>query len=467
MRMPFELFVALRYLFSRRKQTFIYIISIMSILGVALGVGALVVVLGVYNGLTTDMRDKIIGANAHGIVMSYVPAAFQQHPDLVRRVEAVEHVRGATPFIYTEVMLSAAGGVKGLVLRGIDPESAPRVLSMLREIRRGSVAGLKREGTPGIVIGEELAKRLGIGLGSRVNLLSPSGEKGATGYSPRIRPFEVVGIFKTGMFEYDATLAFVDLKAARDILGLPDGFLTGIEIMVDDVYKADAIARSVQDTLGSPFYVRHWMEMNANLFAALKLEKIGMFILLTMVVLIGSFSIVTSLVMLVMEKTRDIAILMSMGATRSMIRRIFMLQGTIIGFVGTLLGYGMGLSLGWALPLHQAARERLHPGPPAHHHLLAGRAHHRGQRHAALFPGNPVPGAAGRTPRARGSPALRVISDHGRALQIRTCGQAVLRPGEPGDLQGYQSVRGRGGITGHRGDLRLRQEYPLASYGGS
>ena len=184
---------------------------------------------------------------------------------------------------------------------------------------------------------------------SRVNLLSPSGEKGATGYSPRIRPFEVVGIFKTGMFEYDATLAFVDLKAARDILGLPDGFLTGIEIMVDDVYKADAIAQSVQDTLGSPFYVRHWMEMNANLFAALKLEKIGMFILLTMVVLIGSFSIVTSLVMLVMEKTRDIAILMSMGATRSMIRRIFMLQGTIIGFVGTLLGYGMGLSLGWAL----------------------------------------------------------------------------------------------------------------------
>ena len=177
MRMPFELFVALRYLFSRRKQTFIYIISIMSILGVALGVGALVVVLGVYNGLTTDMRDKIIGANAHGIVMSYVPAAFQQHPDLVRRVEAVEHVRGATPFIYTEVMLSAAGGVKGLVLRGIDPESAPKVLSMLREIRRGSVTDLKREGTPGIVIGEELAKRLGIGLGSRVNLLSPPGKR--------------------------------------------------------------------------------------------------------------------------------------------------------------------------------------------------------------------------------------------------------------------------------------------------
>ena len=394
MRMPFELFVALRYLFSRRKQTFIYIISIMSILGVALGVGALVVVLGVYNGLTTDMRDKIIGANAHGIVMSYVPAAFQQHPDLVRRVEAVEHVRGATPFIYTEVMLSAAGGVKGLVLRGIDPESAPKVLSMLREIRRGSVADLKREGTPGIVIGEELAKRLGIGLGSRVNLLSPSGEKGATGYSPRIRPFEVVGIFKTGMFEYDATLAFVDLKAARDILGLPDGFLTGIEIMVDDVYKADAIAQSVQDTLGSPFYVRHWMEMNANLFAALKLEKIGMFILLTMVVLIGSFSIVTSLVMLVMEKTRDIAIPFHDPPHLHAPGHHHRFRGHPAG-----LRHGPEPGLGAkALPLHQAARERLHPGSPAHHHHLAGRAHHRGQRHAALFPGNPVPGAAGRTP---------------------------------------------------------------------
>ena len=367
MRMPFELFVALRYLFSRRKQTFIYIISIMSILGVALGVGALVVVLGVYNGLTTDMRDKIIGANAHGIVMSYVPAAFQQHPDLVRRVEAVEHVRGATPFIYTEVMLSAAGGVKGLVLRGIDPESAPKVLSMLREIRRGSVADLKREGTPGIVIGEELAKRLGIGLGSRVNLLSPSGEKGATGYSPRIRPFEVVGIFKTGMFEYDSSLGFISLAAARDLLGLPSDQISGIEVTVKDVYKADTVAAALQKELGPLASVRTWMDMNANLFAALKLEKIGMFILLAMVVLIGSFSIVTTLVMLVMEKTHDIAILMSMGATKGMIRRIFMLQGTIIGVVGTLLGYVLGIGLALLLQRYQFIK--LPPGVYTLDHL--------------------------------------------------------------------------------------------------
>ncbi len=348
----FALFVACRYLFSRRKQTFISVISVMSILGVALGVGALVVVLGVYNGLTTDMRDKILGANAHGIIMSYQPSAFQNTPDLRQQALAVPHVIGATPFIYTECMVSANGGVKGVVLRGIDPDTAPTVVTMLGKLRKGSVQALRPSGEddlPGIIIGEELAKRINVLMGSRLNLLTPSGKKGGAGYQPNIKSFKVVGTFKTGMFEYDSSLAFIDLDEARAVLGLPDGFLTGMEITVDDLFRADAIAADLAEQIGPPFYVRHWMEMNANLFAALKLEKVGMFILLAMVVLIGSFSIVTSLVMLVMEKTRDIAIMMSMGATRRMIRNIFMLQGTIIGAVGTLLGYAMGLSLGWAL----------------------------------------------------------------------------------------------------------------------
>lgn len=162
----------------------------MSILGVAIGVGALVVVLGVYNGLTTDMRDKILGANAHAIVMSYIPSAFENRTDLLDSVRSVKgSLTGATPFIYTEVMLSSGGGVKGVVLRGIDPQSAPAVLSMLRQMRTGTAADLEREGTPGLIIGEELAKRLGIGMGSRVNLLSPSGQKTTSGYAPRVRPF--------------------------------------------------------------------------------------------------------------------------------------------------------------------------------------------------------------------------------------------------------------------------------------
>ncbi len=352
--MSFEFFVARRYLFSHRKQAFIYVISLMSIIGVALGVAALVVVLGVYNGLTTDMRDKILGANAHGIVLSYIPDAFGKNPGLRDEILRSPGVTGATPFIYTEVMLSSGDGVKGLMLRGVDPRTAPGVLSMLKAIKKGSINGLETgDGTPGIIIGEELAKHIGLGMGSRVNLLSPSGEKTTAGFQPRIRPFEVAGIFKTGMYEYDSSLAFVTLDAARDLLGLEPGFLSGIEITVDDVYRADEITKELTDNIGNPFYARSWMDMNANLFAALKLEKIGMFILLIMVVLIGSFSIVATLVMLVMEKTRDIAVMMSMGATRKMVRRIFMYQGTIIGFVGTMLGYALGLTVGYLLKRYQ------------------------------------------------------------------------------------------------------------------
>ena len=352
--MSFEFFVARRYLFSHRKQAFIYVISLMSIIGVALGVAALVVVLGVYNGLTTDMRDKILGANAHGIVLSYIPDAFGKNPGLRDEIRRTPEVTGATPFIYTEVMLSSGDGVKGLMLRGVDPRTAPGVLSMLKAIKKGSINGLETgDGTPGIIIGEELAKHIGLGMGSRVNLLSPSGEKTTAGFQPRIRPFEVAGIFKTGMYEYDSSLAFVTLDAARELLGLDPGFLSGIEITVDDVYRADEITKELTDNIGNPFYARSWMDMNANLFAALKLEKIGMFILLIMVVLIGSFSIVATLVMLVMEKTRDIAVMMSMGATRKMIRRIFMYQGTIIGFVGTMLGYALGLTVGYLLKRYQ------------------------------------------------------------------------------------------------------------------
>lgn len=352
--MSFEFFIASRYLFSRRGQTFIFIISLMSILGVALGVGALVLVMGVYNGMTTDLRDKILGANAHGIVLAYTSTGLGENlPELLEKIRNNKGITGATPFIYSEVMLSSPRGVKGVVLRGIDPETAPQVLSMLRQLDKNVLNNLEQEDTPGIIIGDDMAKRLGLMPGSRVNLLSPSGQKGVAGYQPKIRPFEVVGIFKTGMFEYDSSLAFVSIPKAVEILGVPDDYLSGIEITVDDLFKADKITGTLAENLGAPFYTRSWMEMNANIFAALKLEKIGMFILLTMVVLIGSFSIVTSLVMLVMEKTRDIAVMMAMGATRKMIARIFMWQGSIIGLTGTLLGYAFGLGLGWLLKKYQ------------------------------------------------------------------------------------------------------------------
>ncbi len=360
--MSFELFVALRYLFARRRQTFISVISVTSILGVALGVASLIVVLGVMNGFTTDLRDKILGANAHGIVMSADRTGLTDAPQLIDKIRQVEGVRGATPFIYSEVMLSTPHGVKGLVLRGIDPQTAPSVLGILSNMKKGDVADLAPRagadgsfsGPPGVIIGEELAQRLGVVVGSRVNLLSPAGQKTSAGFAPRIRAFMVVGVFSTGMFEYDSSLGFVSLDAARDVLGLPEGSISGVELAVTDVYKADAVAERVTRAVGGyPLYTRHWMEMNANLFAALKLEKTAMAVILVLIVLVGSFSIITTLVMLVMEKTRDIAILMSMGATKGMIRRIFMLQGTIIGAIGTGLGYALGLGVALLLQKYQ------------------------------------------------------------------------------------------------------------------
>lgn len=351
--MRFEIFIALRYLISRRHHSFISVISLVSVLGVALGVGSLIVVLGVMNGFSTDLRDKILGVNAHVLVMSY-EGGITDYEKITQETREVPGVLGVTPFIYSEVMLSSPSGVKGVVLRGIDPASAGDVLSVTKDLKAGALTDLEADdGPPGVILGQELVDRLGLSLGGRVNLLSPAGKQTAAGFSPLVRPFRLTGIFSTGMFEYDTTLAFISLDAARNLLGFKDVKATGLELKVDDVYKADTIANQVQKKLGPPFYARNWMEMNANLFAALKLEKAAMFIVLILIVVVGSFSIITTLVMLVMEKTKDIAVLMSMGAQRDQIRRIFMLQGTIIGFVGTAFGFGLGVPASLLLKRYQ------------------------------------------------------------------------------------------------------------------
>lgn len=356
--MSFELFIASRYLVSRRKQTFISIISLMSVLGVAIGVAALVVVMGVYNGFTTDIRDRILGSNAHIMVMAANPAAFDTPAGGVTswldRIKAVPGVKAATPYLYTEVLLSTPRGATGLVLRGINPDQAGEALPLLHDLDAGDAADLASgKGAPGILVGKDLADRFQLQVGSRINLMSPAGQRTTAGFAPKILPFRVVGVFKSGLSDYDNRLAYVSLEASRDLMGLPAGRISGIEVFAADPYAAREVGRSIETALGPPFYTRDWMELNASLFAALQLERIGMFIVLSMVILVGSFSIITSLVMLVMEKTRDIAILMSMGATARSIRRIFMLQGTIIGAVGTGLGYILGLTLAWLLKRYQ------------------------------------------------------------------------------------------------------------------
>ena len=342
--MRFELFVALRYLFARRGQAFISVISWISVAGVALGVASLIVVMGVMNGFTTDLRDKIIGMTSHAVIYS-VQGKILEDPELLGRLVAVEGVVAATPFIHSGVLLSSTAGGSGIYLRGVDPDTAGTVLGGLSKMTQGSVADLRdSEGLPGIIIGEALADKLGVYIGSRVNLMAPSGRQSAAGFSPRIQPFRVAGLFSIGLGDYDTALAFVTLDRAREVLGWAEKTVSGIEVAVTDVYRAGDITRRALEAANDPsLYASTWMEMNANLFAALKLEKSAMTIILGLVVLVGSFSIVTALVMLVMEKTRDIAVMMSLGATAAMIRRLFMAQGVVIGSMGTALGFILGL----------------------------------------------------------------------------------------------------------------------------
>lgn len=315
-------------------------------LGVAIGVASLIVVLGVMNGFSENLRDKILGLNSH-LILGSVKQTLGDYDRLVHKSLQTDGIVAATPFIYYEVMLSTPTGVKGVVLRGIDPRTAGTVLSVEKDIIAGSLTDLAlTDDTPGIVIGKELAMRLGLTLGSRVSLLSPSGKKSAAGFSPKIAFFNVVGIFHSGMFEYDSSLAFVSIPEAQKILGFEGDFVTGIEYRVKDIDNVQETGDLLVRALGGfPFYARNWIEMNQNLFAALKLEKTAMAVILIMIVLVGSFSIITTLVMMVMEKTKDIAVLMALGATTLQIRNIFILQGSLIGAVGTTSGFCLGLAI--------------------------------------------------------------------------------------------------------------------------
>jgi lipoprotein-releasing system permease protein len=350
--MSFEFFVSLRYLKAKRKQTFISIITFISIGGVALGVTALIVVLAVMSGFENDLKNKILGLNAHVLVLSW-DNQIDNYAQLAGQVEKVPGVTGATPFILTQVLLNTPQKVTGAVLRGLEVDSARRVIILDRIIRTGSwkaleaPAGDKAEAgasLPGIILGQELAKQLGLSLGESVSVVSPLGEVSPLGRVPKTRPFRLAGTFESGMFEYDSTIAFISLAQAQAFLSMP-GRVTGLEVKTRDIYEADRIAREIKTRLGFPYWTKDWMRMNKNLFSALKLEKLVMFIILALIILVAAFNIVSSLIMVVMEKTKDIAVLKSMGATAGSIMKIFVLEGLIIGVVGTALGLIGGVGL--------------------------------------------------------------------------------------------------------------------------
>ena len=353
--MAYELLIGLRYLKAKRKSTFISIITFISTAGVALGVMALIVVLAVMTGFEEDLTNKIIGTNAHVVVMK-TTGEINDYPVVMDELKRVPGVVAATPFIYSQVMLSTGANVSGVVLRGIEPDTDLQVTNLSKSIVDGKLSDLdvassgkpESQPMPGIVIGKELAKNLNVFVGDSLNVVSPMGNITPFGMVPKMKRFRVSGLFNTGMFEYDSTLAYIGLRQAQDFLSLGTA-VTGLQLKVDDVYQADKIAGTINKGFGYEYYARDWMQMNKNILFALKTEKMVMFIILTLIVLVAAFGIASTLFMVVMEKTKDIAILKSMGATGASIMKIFVLEGLIIGIAGTVVGVLSGLLIAFNL----------------------------------------------------------------------------------------------------------------------
>ncbi len=346
--MRFELFIGRRYLRARRKQAFISLITILSTAGVAVGVMALIVVIAVMAGAQTEFRSRILGVQSHAVLMRY-GGEFSEYPQVIRQLEQEDDVVATRPFILTQVMLRSSTGLSGAVLKGVAPptdiERGIQGIGQALEILYTDTPEKAdvRNAAP-VVLGKELGRKLGVVSGDTLYVVSFRGVVSPVGHVPSMKRFRVAGFFESGMYQFDEAYAFVRLKDAQRILKLGDT-VSGIEIRVDDIYQADQIAKRLGARLGFPYRIQDWMQMNANLFYALRLEKVAMFVILTLIVLVAAFNIASTLIMMVMEKTKDIAILKAMGATHRHIMRIFVIKGMMIGLSGTLLGVGLGTLL--------------------------------------------------------------------------------------------------------------------------
>lgn len=370
---PYEIYIGLRYLRAKRRQRTISLNTFVSVAGITLGVAALIGTLGIMTGFKEDLQAKILGTTSHIVVQDRTKDGMASYETLVEQVEAVPHVVAATPFVLRQVLLTSQSGVQGIVLRGIEPAQEVRVTDLGKNIKAGRLDGLttsiqasasdkavadsttnpdpKAPATsehPGIVLGKELSLRLGAFVGDNVNVVSPVGPVSAIGMVPKIRVFTVVAVFESGMFEYDSSLAYIGLEESQKFFNM-NHTVTGVEVKVDEIFQAAEIARDIERALGFPYWARDWMQLNRNLFSALKLEKTMMFLLLVLITLVASFNIVSTLTMIVTEKQREIAILKAMGATRQAIMRIFMLNGLIIGLTGTVIGIPLGYTFLWLI----------------------------------------------------------------------------------------------------------------------
>ena len=357
--MPFEFFISRRYLKSRQKQAFISLITLLSIAGVTIGVMALIIVIGVMSGFESDMKSRMLGVLPHAVLMRH-GGNFADYKKVLDQINTVEDIVGATPVIYSQVMLrSPSGLLSGAVLRGIDPESSGKVIPVLHDddllslaTKDQGVSEALRSGKeapagfhiPGLILGKELAHNLAVSKNDFVYMISPRMIVSPVGHIPAMKKFKIVGIFESGIYDYDGAYAYINLSDAQSILKIGDT-VTGIEIKVKEIFKSRETIDPIIKGLGYPYWAQDWTQMNQTLFSALKLEKWAMFIMLTLIIVVAALNIASALIMLVMEKTRDIAILKAMGATSRQIRRIFVFQGIMIGTMGTVLGEVLGYAV--------------------------------------------------------------------------------------------------------------------------
>ncbi|MCR4395316.1 MAG: lipoprotein-releasing ABC transporter permease subunit [Candidatus Saccharicenans sp.] len=342
--MSFELFLARRYLTARRKQAFISMITSVSILGVTIGVMALVIALSLITGFQEDVQAKILGATSHLMISDLSGEGLKNYRELAAEIGRIPEIEAVTPVIYNTVLILGPARNAGALLKGLDFQEETRVAGWLQRLQAGQLPapGSQEE----ILLGKDLAASLGVSVGDPVNVLIPSGRLTPVGLLPRTRTFRVSGLFDSGLYEFDSSTALISLDLAQKLFNLP-ARVSYLQVRIKDIFQAEKVAEKIYRLTSPGIYITTWMELNRSLFSALKLEKTLLFLTITLIVVVAALNIIASLVLMVMEKTRDIGVLMAMGATARNIRKIFFLQGAIIGVVGTSLGLVLGLAWCW------------------------------------------------------------------------------------------------------------------------
>ncbi|MDC7701944.1 lipoprotein-releasing ABC transporter permease subunit [Vogesella indigofera] len=346
MSFPFEMFVGLRYLRARRRNGFISFISLMSVLGIALGVAALIVVLSVMNGFQQEIRGRMLSVVSHVEVGSY-DGRVAGWPTLAATLTRQPHVLAAAPYVNAQGLLSSGGAVRGAMVRGIVPQQEDKVIDLGQQMQRGKLTDLQ-PGKFGILLGYELARALGVEVGDKVTLITPQGNVTPAGMMPRLKQFTVTGVFKIGMFEYDSSLAMIHLRDAQVLFRMGQD-VSGVRLKLDDPLQAPQVKAVLNGQLAANQVASDWTDMNSNYFRAVQIEKRMMFIILTLIVAVAAFNLVSTLVMVVTDKQADIAILRTLGASPASIMQIFMIQGSVAGVLGTLSGVAGGLLLAFNL----------------------------------------------------------------------------------------------------------------------